>query len=136
VVEEFEFKILPDEIGYMLRKADSVISELEMKIKYGDDYDTEYLEGRDLRDLIRRRSPFQWLAGAYLADDYRVCFGREPTLNRATDGTLRGPFIRFVEHVLDEFDAKNGSRRYSREAIADALTDVRKGRYRRSLASA
>jgi hypothetical protein len=131
-LKQFEFKILPDEIGNMLMRAEAAICDLEMKIEYGDDYDTEYLEGRDLRDLIRKRSPFEWLAGAYLADDYRVCFGKQPTLNRATDGTLGGPYIRFVEQVLVEFDVKNGRRRYSREAIANALTDVRKGRYRAS----
>jgi hypothetical protein len=131
-LKQFEFEILPFEIGNMLWRAEVLVRDLEMKIKYDDDYDTEDLEGRDLRDLIRKRSPFEWLAGAYLADDYRVCFGKEPTLNRATDGTLRGPYIRFVEQVLVEFDVKNGRHRYSREAIAKALTDVRKGRYRGS----
>jgi len=134
-LKEFEFEMLPDEIGNMLTKADFIISELEMKIKWGDDYATEWLEGKDLRDLIRTRSPFEWLAGTYLADDYRVCFGRSPTLQRTTDGGLDSPYIRFVEGVLVEFDVKNGSRPFSREAIAKAVTRARNGRRRGSPAS-
>jgi hypothetical protein len=127
-LKDFEFEIVPDQIGYLLSAAERVIYELEMKIEWGDDYETEWFEGKDLRDRIRMRSPFEWLAGTYLADDYRVCFGKEPTLNRATDGKLRGPFIQFVEQVLIEFDVKNGRHRYGREAIANALIDARKGR--------
>jgi hypothetical protein len=129
-LKEFEFEALAYELEHSLSKARSLIHPLEMKIKFGDDFDTDYLDGRDLRDLIRKRSPFEWLAGAYLADDYRNCFGKEPTLQRGTDGRLDGPYIRFVEQVLVEFDVKNGGRPFGREAIAKALTNVRKGRYR------
>jgi len=129
-LKEFEFEALAFELEHSLPKARSLIRELEMKIELGDDYATDGFEGKDLRDRIRMRSPFEWLAGTYLAEDYRVCFGREPTLQRDTDGELNGPYIRFVEQVLVEFDVKNGSRRFGREAIAKALTDARKGRYR------
>ena len=135
-LKKFEFEMLPDEIGNMLQKAEFIISELETKIEFGDDFYTDYLDGRDLRDLIRKRSPFEWLAGAYLADDYRICFGKEPTLQRGTNGRLDGPYIRFVEQVLVEFDVKNGGRTFGREAIAKALTNVRKGRYRNPAPSA
>jgi|ERR1035437_805587 hypothetical protein len=136
-LKEFEFERVAYELEHALPTARSLIHELELKIKYGDDYATEYLAGRDsLRDLIRKRSPFEWLVGAYLADDYRICFGREPTLQRGTDGQLGGPYIRFVEQVLVEFDVKNGRRPFGREAIAKALTNVRKGRYRSQAPSA
>ena len=131
-LKQFEFEILPDEIGNMLGRAESAIRDLELKIEYGDDYGTTYLEGRDLRDLMRKRSPFEWLAGTYLADDYRDCFGKDPTFQRDTTGELDGPYIRFVEQVLIEFDVRNGNRRFGREAIAKALVDARNGRYRRS----
>jgi hypothetical protein len=124
-LKEFEFEVLADGLDISLPKARGVIHDLEMKIEWGDDWSSNFGASRDLRDLIRKRSPFEWLAGTYLADDYRVCFGKEPTLQRATDGGLDGPFIRFVEQVLAEFDVKNGSRRFGREAIAKAL----KGRY-------
>src|SRR5258707_11160919 len=136
-LDEFEFEVLAHGLEISLPKARSEIHDLEMKIEWGDDWpsDSDFGDSRDLRDLIRKRSPFEWLAGTYLADDYRICFGKDPTLQRATDGRLGGPFIRFVEQVLAEFDVKNGSRRFGREAIAKALTHARKGRYRRSAAS-
>jgi hypothetical protein len=130
-LNSIDFEVLRHGVEISIPIAQREVYELEMKIKYGDDYDTEYLEGRDLRDLMRTRSPFEWLVGTYLADDYRVCFGKDPTLSRTTDGTLGGPFIRFVEGVLAEFDVTNGSSPYGREAIAKALIDARKGRYRR-----
>jgi hypothetical protein len=134
-LQEFEFEVLAHGLDIALPKAQSAVYDLEMKIEWGDDWSSDFGESRELRDLIRKRSPFEWLAGTYLADDYRICFGREPTLQRSTHSGLGGPFIRFVEQVLVEFDVKNGSHRFSREAIAKALTDARKGRYRRSPAS-
>ncbi len=131
-LKKFEFEHIPGELEMMLSAAERIIDDLEMKIEWGDDYATEYLDGRDLRDLMRKRSPFEWLAGAHLAEDYRVCFRREPTLQRAINGELDGPYIRFVEQVLVEFDVKNGRRAFGREAIAKAFINARKGRHRRS----
>lgn len=123
--KQFHFEILPDEIGHLLNLVEREIRDLETKIEWGDDWNTD-LASRERRDLIRTRSPFEWLAGTYLADDYRVCFGREPSLRRATDGGLDGPYIRFVDQILVEFDVKNGNRPFSREAIAKAVTKARK----------
>jgi hypothetical protein len=134
-----EFEVLTHALEISLPAAKSKIYDLEMKIQHGDDFGTEYdsTGGRDLRDLIRKRSPFEWLAGAYLADDYRVCFGKEPTLQRGTEGQLGGPYVQFVEQVLVEFGVKKGpGRPFGREAIAKALTNVRKGGYTKEVAAA
>jgi len=129
-LKEFQFEVLTDDLDVAIPLAERAIYDLELKIEWGEDFLT------DARDAIRKRSAFEWLAGAYLAQDYRICFGTEPTLQRNTHGQLSGPYILFVEQVLLEFRVRNGPRPFSREAIAKALTDVRKGKYRRAASSA
>lgn len=125
----WHFDVVSGEVEQLLVYLNIEVNRLEAEIELGDDWNTD-LKSRERRDLIRSRSPFEWLAGEYLADDYRVCFGREPALRRGTDGGLDGPYVRFVERVLIEFDVKNGNQPFSREAIAKAVTKARKGQGR------
>jgi hypothetical protein len=84
-----------------------------------------------LKRRFRMRSPFEWLAGTYLPDDFWDFYGKKPTLQRGPDGKIiRGPFIRFVQQVLVEFDITNSGAPFSSEAIARALTDARTARFR------
>jgi hypothetical protein len=86
---------------------------------------------KDLKPKFLTRSPFEWLAGSYLPDDFWEFYGKKPTLQRGEDGKLiRGPFIRFVEQVLVEFEIANSGAPFSAEAIAKALTDARTDRFR------
>src|SRR5882724_3768331 len=86
---------------------------------------------KDLKPKFLTRSPFEWLAGSYLPDDFWEFYGKKATLQRGQDGRLiRGPFIRFVEQVLVEFEITNSGAPFSAEAIAKALTDARTGRFR------
>jgi hypothetical protein len=51
---------------------------------------------KELKPKFLMRSPFEWLAGTYLADDFWDFYGTKPTLQRGADGKIiRGPFIRF-----------------------------------------
>jgi hypothetical protein len=86
---------------------------------------------KELKLQFLMRSPFEWLAGTYLANDFWGFYGDKPTLQRGTDGKIKkGPFIRFVHQVLVEFKITNSGVPFSDEAIARALTDARKGRFR------
>jgi hypothetical protein len=85
---------------------------------------------KDLKQRYKMRSPFEWLAGSYLPDVFWNFYGQKPTLQRGADGKIGGPFIRFSQQVLIEFDITNSGRPFTPEAIARALTDARKQRYR------
>jgi hypothetical protein len=61
-------------------------------------------------------SPLQWLTGTLLPAVYWKHFRKEAKISRSPDGTLGGPYIRFVRRVLAE--AKIGC---SDETIASAL---------------
>ena len=123
----FEIEVVQHGLENLVSRVEWEIRELEMKVMFGDDW-TRSVRATEERDLIRTRSPFEWLVGTYLAEDFRVCFGKEPGFSRAPDGALGGPFIRFVASVLAEFDVKKGKRPYSLESIAKVL---QKGRPRR-----
>jgi hypothetical protein len=113
------------------RRVEWEIGDLERKLEWGDDADNIGLvESRDLTDSLRKRSPFEWLVGAYLPETFRKCFGKKPTLRRK-DNKLYGPYIQFAEQVLIEFEITKNGRPYGREAIAKALGDVKHGRTRR-----
>ncbi len=83
------------------------------------------------KDSFRDCSAFEWLAGKHLPLVYKHIFCKDPGFSRSASQQPDGPYIRFAEKVLDELKIKNGIKRYSREAIARALSDARAGRARR-----
>jgi hypothetical protein len=78
------------------------------------------------RDSFKTRSPFEWLAGNFLADVYFFTFGcRVPGISE------NGPYVRFAEIILDEFQVLRNGKPYSRASIAKALRNDRRGLTRR-----
>jgi hypothetical protein len=111
----------------------SEISEIQRIVRWGVDVDDVGMaESLEITETLRRRSPFEWLVGEYLAETYERFSGERAGLSRRpSDGTLDGKYIRFVERVLIEFEITNKGRPYGRETIAKALGSVKKGRIRR-----
>ena len=84
---------------------------------------------RPIEDF-NRCSPFEWLAGERLPRLYLQYFAQKAGISRI-DGRVDGPYVRFVEQVLIEFNIMWRGRPYAPEAIAGALTYARSGRTRR-----
>jgi hypothetical protein len=121
------------ELGQLLSRVKSRSEVLKWETEWGpNSRSSEMVKWRALNTVLRTRSPFEWLAGTCLPETYTNCFGEKPTLaRRSSDNKLDSPFIRFVEQVLIEFKITNSGRPCGREAIARALTDARKNRFRR-----
>jgi hypothetical protein len=123
------------QIGDLIDRIDREIGDLNFKLEWGPDWDEgirRNVHPRDLADRWKARSPFEWLAGHYLPELFRVQFGIKPTFHRrAGDGIPDSPAIRFIEQALVELKITKSGRPYSRESIAKALTDVRTGRARK-----
>jgi hypothetical protein len=83
------------------------------------------------QDQFRKCSAIEWFTGTHLPLVFRHVFCRPPKLSRDTSQLFDGPYIRFAEAVLGELEITNGGHPYSRETIARALTNARKGKGRR-----
>jgi len=132
--QDDENRFIVGQVSLLKSKAQSEIDDHEHKVEWGDDADDIGMgKSRDLTETIRTHSPFEWLAGAYLPEAFRKCFGIEPTRTRDTyDGKdLSGPYLQFAEQVLIEFGITKHGRPYSRETISKALSDLKNGRVRR-----
>lgn len=73
-------------------------------------------------------SPFVRIAGRYLRNVFERHFGMTAgyTFDDATDTKeVRGAYVDFVERVLIELQILNKGKAYTRQSIADALTETR-----------
>ena len=83
-----------------------------------------------MQQNLSNRSPFEWIAGNYLADVYQLIFDRKPAYSPD------GPFVRFVEATLHELEITNSGKPYSRASISKARKDDESGLTRRDRALA
>jgi hypothetical protein len=77
-------------------------------------------------------SAFEYVAGYRLPRVFKKHFGQAATVQRKTDGTPDGPYIRFAEAALAGLGISNHGRPYRPESIAKALANVKAGRARRA----
>ncbi len=131
--QDSENAFLVGQIDILKTKVQWELDDLKFKLEWGDDANDMLLgQSRDLTDILRTHSPFEWLVGKYLPQTFRKCFGEEPTLNRRpSDGELHGKYIRFAKQVLIEFGITKNGRPYGLESIAKAFSDMKGGRIRR-----
>jgi hypothetical protein len=85
--------------------------------------------GRAMQQDLSNRSPFEWIAGNFLADVYELNFGQPPSYS------VTGPFIRFVESTLDVLQITRNGAPYSRSSISKARKDDEAGISRRNAAT-
>ncbi len=83
-----------------------------------------------MQENLSNRSPFEWIAGNYLADVYQLIFDRKASYSPD------GPFVRFVEATLRELEITNDGKSYSRASISKARKDDESGSTRRDPALA
>ena len=70
-------------------------------------------------------SGFDWLVGHYLAEIYCTLSGRSVGFSTDQEGQRGGPFVRFVEAVLECNNIRTGNDApYSKETIAKAIGHV------------
>jgi hypothetical protein len=123
------------ELTYLVFRLESQIDDLKFELRNGPDFDealTLRKDPREYADRWKARSPFEWLAGHYLPELFRVQIGLPATFHRrAADSAPEGPLIRFVEGALIEFAITHRGKQYSREAIAKAISDSRTNRVRK-----
>jgi hypothetical protein len=109
-------------------RCDSLVSDLELEIAWGPDYEEERKAGKPTKittDIYRQRSPIEWLAGRYLPKVYKTHFKERPPATRG------GRYIQFVQQVCTECDIPKKRKPYSNDTILKALTDGQSGRLRR-----
>jgi hypothetical protein len=145
-----QLPLLPeDDVGFPFREPEyfanglenfvfaleSKIDDLKFELRNGPDFDEAlalHKDPKEYADRWKARSPFEWLAGYYLPQLFRKKIGLPLTFHRrAADNAPEGPLIRFIEAALVEFEITRQGKRYSREAIAKAVSDARTNRVRK-----
>jgi hypothetical protein len=124
---------LHHELGNLQGKLNWEIKDLTFELEWGPDFDEAIRLGQDPRafaDRWKARSPSEWVAGYYLPELFRRQFGSEVTFHRR-NSKPESLAIRFIERSLIELGILKGSKPYSREAIAKAISDFRTNRLRR-----
>jgi hypothetical protein len=123
------------ELGNLIDALESKIEDLKFELRNGPDFDEALALRQDPREYADRwkaRSPFEWLAGHYLPELFKMQVRLPLTFHRrAADNAPEGPLIRFVEGALIEFGVTHRGKQYSREAIAKAISDARTNRVRK-----
>jgi hypothetical protein len=134
-VIDTDFSLLDSECEWFVSRAQSRLSDLNMELTWGPDWEEALRLGEDTLTYSQRwrsRSPFEWIAGHYLPQAFAKHFSTQPRFHRrAKDRVPEGPVIRFVEQALLELGIRKRGKPYSREAIAKALTDCRAHRFRK-----
>lgn len=98
----------------------TLVQESDTNLRRSEDGPGEAM----LRDLSNR-SPFDWIAGNFLADVYELNFQQKATYS------VDGPFVRFTEAALNVLQITNEGRPYSRSSISKARKDDLAGTIRR-----
>jgi hypothetical protein len=133
--QDQESRYLHSDIGYLIKRIEGKISDLNHELEWGPDSDQAIRLGVDPRALADRwkaYSPFEWTAGHYLPELFAKHFGVAATFHRRNaDVVPESPTIRFVEQALVELGILNDGKPYSRGSIAKALSDLRTGRRRK-----
>jgi hypothetical protein len=131
--QDWEVEHVSYEVDSMIRRLEYRINDLEYDLRWGPDFLNVARLGI-YKDTWKAYSPFEWLAGHYLPKLFEEQVGLKPAFHRhSRDNLPDGPVIRFTEQALAELGVTRGKRRYSRESIAKAMTDIRSGRRRKKV---
>jgi hypothetical protein len=128
------FSIVTEILGNLDTLASHIALITDIQIKDGEMSQEELeVNSRLASELnIGTASSFEWLAGKHLAVIFERHFRREARISRNPDtGHVNGPYIRFVEAVLNKLDIQKGGKPYAPESIAKARANERAGRVRR-----
>jgi hypothetical protein len=109
------------EIDLHRNEIKALLREIEQELAYAQSG-----PGKAMLASLSTRSPFEWIAGNFLADAYFIIFRQKPSYSE------NGPFVRFVEATLRELEITRDGKSYSRMSIAKARKDDELNKFRRA----